>query len=410
MSPSAEPQATGSTALQLRVRDTLGQVRDVQLPGPSAPDAVRQAAQLGWQVLAIRHGAGHARPRSGSSAVAGFPLLMFSQELLALLDAGLHLTEAMTTLMAKARQPAERAVLQGMLTALHQGKPFSEALCSTAWACPELYLAAIRASEQTGDLPQTLARYVAYQTQLEAIRKKLVSAAIYPLMLLVVGGFVTLFLLGYVVPRFASVYDSAGRELPWLSLQLLRLGRTLHDHAVLAGVMVLGALGLAVGSVWRPQGRAWWAARLAAWPGLAPRVAEFRMARFFRAVSMLLASGIAMPKALGMVSDLLSGDQQRRLLQARRDIDMGQPLSEAMLRAGLSTPVADSLIRVGERSGQMADMLERLARFQDEDFARWLDWASRLLEPVLMTVMGLVIGMVVVLLYMPIFDLAGSLQ
>ena len=78
--------------------------------------------------------------------------------------------------------------------------------------------------------------------------------------------------------------------------------------------------------------------------------------------------------------------------------------------AGLASPVAESLIKVGERSGQLADMLERTARFQDDDFARWVDWASRLLEPLLMALIGLVVGAVVVLMYMPIFDLAGSLQ
>ena len=86
------------------------------------------------------------------------------------------------------------------------------------------------------------------------------------------------------------------------------------------------------------------------------------------------------------------------------------PLSQALGGQQLSGPVADSLLRVGERTGRMADMLERTARFHDEDFARWVDWASRLLEPVLMTIIGLIVGAVVVLLYMPIFDLAGTLQ
>ena len=90
-------------------------------------------------------------------------------------------------------------------------------------------------------------------------------------------------------------------------------------------------------------------------------------------------------------------------------IDMGARVLGVLLGAGLASPVAESLIKVGERSGALADMLERTARFQDEDFSRWVDWASRLLEPVLMAVLGLVIGTVVVLMYMPIFELAGSL-
>jgi len=403
----------------LTVRDAQGRVQQVSLRGRTPPDAVRQAAQQGWQVLAMDAAAASASVRvsGGGQALASvrtssgaFPLLLFSQELLALLDAGLNLTEAMATLSTKERRPAVQGVLQEMLQALRQGKPFSDALASTAWPCPEIYLAAVRASEQTGDLPQTLARYIAYQIQLEGIRKKLVSSAIYPVMLLLVGGFVTLFLLGYVVPRFSAVYDSAGRDMPWMSLQLLRFGRVIHAHWAITGGVVLMGLGALTLSVTRPSGRAWWALQVTRLPWLRHRVAEFRLARFYRAVSMLLASGIAMPKALGMVADLLSPAQQQQLTLARRAIETGHALSDALMQTGLSTPVAESLLKVGERSGQMAEMLERVARFQDDDFARWLDWASKLLEPVLMAAMGLVIGLVVVLLYLPIFDLAGSLQ
>jgi general secretion pathway protein F len=111
-----------------------------------------------------------------------------------------------------------------------------------------------------------------------------------------------------------------------------------------------------------------------------------------------------------MVAGLLNSAQQQALARSRLAIEEGQPLSMALAAQGLSTPVADSLIKVGERSGQMAQMLERTASFADDEFSRWVDWASRLLEPILMTVIGVVIGAVVVLMYLPIFELAGSLQ
>ena len=111
-----------------------------------------------------------------------------------------------------------------------------------------------------------------------------------------------------------------------------------------------------------------------------------------------------------MVTGLLSGAQQTRLIRCQRAVEQGQSLSVALVASSLAHPVAESLVRVGERSGQMAQMLERTAQFVDDDFARWVDWSSRLLEPVLMVVIGVVIGVVVVLMYLPIFDLAGSLQ
>jgi general secretion pathway protein F len=398
---------TTNNRLRLRVRRADGTSAWVEYADVTEAEAVRRALASGGKVLAIEQAA-----QSSASTHSGprFALLLFSQELLALLDAGLNLTEALSTLHAKERQPLVRDVLTQILVALREGRNFSDVLESMPLHFPDVYAATVRAAERTGDLRQALSRFIAYQLQFDTIRKKLISAAIYPVMLLAVGGFVALFLLGYVVPRFSAVYESSGRELPWLSSVLLGFGKAIHGHwqIALLGLMTVGAL-----LVWvlaRPQGRA----ALMNWflllPWFADKASEFRQARFYRAMSLLLASGIALPRAMGMVNGLLGPTEQGRLAQARGAVEQGQAFSTALLAVGLANPVAESLIKVGERSGQMADMLERTARFQDEDFARWIDWASKLIEPILMTVMGIVIGAIVVLMYMPIFDLAGSLQ
>lgn len=383
-----------------------GAVRWVEHANLAEADAVRAVVAQGGKVLAVER----ILLAESAPARARFGLLLFSQELLALLDAGLNLTEALATLYAKERQPLARDVLARMLQSLQEGRNFSDVLAAMPQHFPEVYSATVRAAERTGDLPQALARYIAYQLQFEAIRKKLVSAAIYPVMLLTVGGFVSLFLLGYVVPRFSAVYESAGREIPWMSAMLLGFGKAIYSHwqIALVGLVAVGAM--VFWAVSRPAGRAALLQAVLRLPWLADKAREFRLARFYRAVSLLLASGIALPRAIGMVTGLLGPAEQARLAQARQAIEQGQSLSTALLAAQLASPVAESLIKVGERSGQMAEMLERTARFQDEDFARWVDWASKLIEPILMTVMGVVIGAIVVLMYMPIFDLAGSLQ
>lgn len=411
MCPTAEGGSVGvsaSTRVQLRVRGGDGRVRSLEFTGLGPAEAVRRAVARGLQVLAIDTPVA-AAPVGGGSGAA-FPLLLFSQELLALLDAGLNLTEALDTLWAKERQPAARAVLADLLGALRQGRNFSDVLAAAPRHFPEVYVATVRASERTGDLPRALARYIAYQQQFDGLRKKLVAAAIYPVMLLAVGGFVTLFLLGYVVPRFASVYESAGRELPWMSAALLSFGLLIHAFWPLAlGALAVAGAGL-VGVLGRAAGRAWLLEQVLRLPGFAARANEFRLARFYRALGLLLASGIALPRALGMVGGLLGAAQRAGLARSRLLVEQGLSLSQALGAEGLASAVAGSLLQVGERSGQLADMLERTARFHDEAFARWIDWASRLLEPLLMTLIGLVIGTVVVLMYMPIFELAGSLQ
>jgi general secretion pathway protein F len=395
--------------LRLKVQGADGQARVLEFIDTDEAGAVRKAEARGLRVLAVEEqGAGGAAP--AAAARVRFPLVLFSQELLALLEAGMNLAEAIATLHAKERVAPVRAVLASVLLALREGRNLSDVLAALPQHFSEVYVATVRASERTGDLPQALSRYIAYQSQFEALRKKLVSAAIYPCMLLAVGGFVTLFLLGYVVPRFSVVYESSGRDLPWMSAMLLAFGKMMYANWQLA-LAALFAAGAALGwGMSATRGRAWLLDRVLGLPWLAQRADEFRLARFYRAVSLLLASGISLPRAMGMVGGLLGPQQQAGLAQCRLAIEQGQSLSVALVAAGLASAVAESLVKVGERSGQMAEMLERAARFADDEFSRWVDWASRLLEPVLMVVIGLVIGTVVVLMYMPIFDLAGSLQ
>jgi general secretion pathway protein F len=400
--------SSGMIPLRLKVQSAGGDVGTLEFSGISQADAVRRATARGFTVLALES-AGKAADESATGRES-FPLLLFSQELLALLEAGLNLVEAMTTLLAKERQSFTRVVLQKLLQALHEGRNFSDVLAMLPQHFPQVYIATVRASERTGDLPQALSRYIAYQIQFDTLRKKLVSAAIYPVILLSVGGLVTLFLLGYVVPRFSVVYESSGRDLPWLSAMLLVFGKYIHAHwlPVLLALCTGGAI---LGWMFRQaEYRTWMLDQVLRLPFFAVRAEAFRLARFYRAVSLLLSSGIALPRALEMVTGLLSPAQQIRLAQGRVAVEQGQSLSAALLAHDLVTPVAESLIKVGERSGQMAQMLERTARFADDEFMRWIDWALRFLEPILMMLIGMVIGTVVVLMYLPIFELAGSLQ
>jgi len=395
--------------MQVRLRvmgsDARPHIIDMEVASPG--EAVRQAVARGVRVLGIES---NSASRSKHSRRGAFPLLLFSQELLALLDAGLNLTQALDTLHAKESRAWVKELFGTLLQSLREGRAFSDSLARHPQHFPDVYVATVRAAERTGDLPQALGRHIAYQLQLDGLRKKLMSAGIYPAMLLIVGGCVLLFLLGYVVPKFSVVYESANRELPWLSAALLGFGKTIYEHWVSFATglaLVVTALALLLS---RKEVRRKLADVSLRIPVLARRAADFRLTRFYRAVALLLASGIPLTRALGMVSGLLSDSQQQALLAARRQVESGQALSDALLAHGLAGPVAESLVRIGESTGRLGDMLERTAAFHDEEFARWIDWASRLLEPLLMTFIGLVIGTVVVLMYIPIFELAGGLQ
>lgn len=337
-----------------------------------------------------------------------FPLLQFTLELMALLRAGLSLPETLDTLLEKETRPGVRPVLASARTRLFEGQSFSGVLASLPHAFPILYVTTVRASERSGDLVESLARYVDYHERLDLVRKKIVSASIYPAALLLLGGLVILFLLGYVVPRFSSIYAESGRDLPWMSALLLRWGQGVQEHGAAIGGAALAALAscaLLARSLLPRLGAA--ARRL---PAVGQRLATYHLARFYRSLGMLLRGGTALVPALAMVAGLLPHGMQAALAHATQRIREGVSLSDAMASAGLTTPVAARMLRVGESSGDMAAMMERIAAFHDEELARWIEWFTKLFEPVLMAAIGIVIGAIVVLMYLPIFELAGSLQ
>ncbi|MBC5784461.1 type II secretion system F family protein [Ramlibacter sp. USB13] len=376
------------------------------LEAPDAGAAQEQARAQGLAVLS-------ARPlRSFGDVIVrrrrAFPLLQFTQELVALLRAGLSLPETLETMVEKESRPEVRGTLQEVRDRLYEGRSFSQALEAQPAIFAPLYVATVRASERTGDLAEALARYIDYQEKLDVLRKKIVSASIYPAVLLGVGGLVTLFLLGYVVPRFSAIYAESGRDLPFLSRLLLDWGQLIQGRGdVLLAVLVVLAVGAVAG--WSRVRRAA-AAGVQRVPALRERLLVYHLARFYRTLGMLLRGGVPILPALGMVAGLLSPELREKLSVAVARVREGVALSDAMVGAGLTTPVAARMLRVGENSGDMAGMMERIAVFHDEELARWVDWFTKLFEPLLMAVIGVVIGAIVVLMYLPIFELAGSLQ
>src|SRR5207253_2623414 len=232
-------------------------------------------------------------------------LAVFSQQLVSLLDAGLSLVEALESLAQKESNNSTKHTLDRILARLYEGQTLAAAVAEHPATFPDLYDASVRASERTGALREALTRYIAYQEQADALRKTLVNACIYPAVLLVAGLLVTLFLMGYVVPRFSSIYEDVGSDLPFASQLLVR-------------------------------------------------------------------GGMPVVQALRMSSGVVFAASRAAYAAATRAVTEGQSLAEAMERNGLTTAVAARMLRVGERSGNMGEMMERIADFYDEELARWV--------------------------------------
>ena len=369
-----------------------------------------QLTQLGLRAISIQAdnpGALNLQRWLGVGRV-DFSVLLFSQELLALLNAGLGIVESTEALSEKETDAARRQVFEKLLHDLRSGKRFSVALQAQEAVFPVLYIGVVRAAEGTSDLPQALQRYVDYQKRLEAVRSKVISASIYPGILISVGLLVSLFLMVYVVPKFAEVYQGAGRELPFMSALMLSWGRFAAEHT---SWLLLALAGVAGSLLWlwqRIRKNGGWVVILAKLPQIGERVRIYELSRLYMTMGMLLQGGIVLVKAMEVVASVVSMDVQNKLARARHDIESGVSLSVAFESAALTTPISQRLLMVGERTGDLGKMLTQSALFYDEEITQWIDRFMRSFEPLLMTAIGLIVGVIVILLYMPIFDLAGS--
>ena len=375
-----------------------------ELDALNEADARKQANARGLRVLAVQGTRLQARGR------AKLALVSFSNELVALLEAGLSLTEAIDALTEKERDEAIRGILEGLRRRLYEGQSLSTALGEFPSCFPPLYVATVRASERSGAISEALRRFVVYQEQIDVLKKRLVNASIYPAVLLAAGALVVIFLVAYVVPRFAGIYEDIGGELPLASRLLMQWGQLLDAHGLAVLVGFLATTAMAVYGALRPGFRAAVGRSLARIPAIGRQLELYQLARLYRTVGMLLRGGLPVVTAFEMTRGLLAAAAQPRLAAATRSVREGQSLTDALAATALTTPVAERMLRVGERSGNMGEMMERIAGFYDAELSRFVEVATRLIEPAMMTVIGLVIGGIVVLMYFPIFELAGSIR
>ncbi|GLR13672.1 type II secretion system protein F [Chitinimonas prasina] len=375
-----------------------------ELDAASEEEARRFIESSGERLLALNTiSAGLARrPRA-------FNMTVFNQQLHSLLEAGQPIVDAIEILGRNDRAGRHRAIYDTLLQGLQQGKQLSEAMASLPSVFPPLYVAMVRASETTGTVRASIRRFMHYQKQLDEIRGKLISAAIYPGILVSVGFLVIAFLMLYVVPRFSAVFDDVAARKNATAGLVQIWGSFVREHTALAW---LGVLGLFVGLVVllvHPGLRGWLGRQMLSTPWLGEKVWILQLARLYRTLGMLLRSGVSVLSAMKMTEASLPLAMQGDLRIAAQGVSEGKSISLVMLENKLSTEVAHRLLLAGESSGNLDEMMERIADFYDQEVAGWIDMAGRLVEPILMVGIGLVIGAIVMMLYTPIFDLANAL-
>jgi general secretion pathway protein F len=396
----------------LRVFDSAGLVQTVCIEGDTQAGATAVAQSRGLRVIAVRSGSVRGQHGIGRSGLAGrrFNVELFARELAALLDAGVSVIDALRTLGSNERREASAAVYRDLLRRLEEGLALSNALELADHIFPAVLVACVKASEQTGGLAASLKRYSHNSAALQALRTRVVSASIYPAVLLAVGCSVAVFLLAFVVPRFAGLLEHSGRELPLLSQWLMAWGAVVHAHGQALAIGFVLCVLAAVAALRREAARSWFFDRLLALPGIGEQFRVYRQAQFFRTSAMLVDGGIPAVQAFELARGLVSRTDRAALAEAMERIRNGGKMSDAFLDGGLADPITYRLLTVAEKTGGLGPVLDKIAAFQEAHVSHAIDLASRVVEPVMMIVIGFVIGGIVVLMYLPIFQLASSVQ
>jgi general secretion pathway protein F len=377
-------------------------VAEAQLEAASEADARAQLSAQGQVVLSVRSAPGPvARPR--------FDTAWWCRELRTLLKSGMTVVEAIDTLAAGRHDTERDRVHGGLRAALMQGQSLSRAMTSVG-GFPQVLVASVIASERTSTLVDALDDYLRYEELVERLRRQAVSAAIYPAVVVGLGLAITLFLLLFVIPRFSRMYGDRHADLSAATDAVLWLSRLLQQQMgwVLAG---LAAAALLLVVAWQ---RGWLHALAAGLvehnTELRAQLDHFRLAKLFQALALMVRGGYTVDEALAVGEALDLGPRMgQQLAQTRAEIARGRAASGAFSGAGLTEPVTERLLAVGERTGAFDTVLRTIADRHAERFATFVERATRLVEPLLLLLVALVVGGIVVMMYMPIFDMANGL-
>ncbi|HSL50068.1 MAG TPA: type II secretion system F family protein [Candidatus Deferrimicrobiaceae bacterium] len=400
------------TVFSYRAADRRGQTIDGVMEAADARAVVERLQREAYFPIAIaaqdqrRRVFGLAWPETGRERVAGRDLVSFTQQLATLVEAGLPLDRALAIQAELAPTARLRAITADVLRGVRGGSSLADALgAHHPRPFSRLYVNMVRAGEKGGVLETTLRRLAGFLEESQEFRDALVSALIYPVLLTGVGAGAVVFLMAFVIPRFAVIFDDLGATIPLPTLILLEASAAIHRYwwllallgvgGVLAGRMVLAT----------PRGRLGADRLLLRLPLAGEVIVKSEVARFTRILGTLLRSGVAMIPALTVVRDMLGNQVLARAVEGLGDgVRRGAGLAQPMAEARAFPPLAVHMVRVGEETGRLEETLLQVAASLETDTRKLVKRLIALAEPCIILVMGVVVGFIVVAMLLAILS------
>jgi len=398
-----------------------GQLVQGQSDAPSVDTVLGQLRQRGLTPIRVEPstpgmaggslGAGGALPRFGrrrapSGPVKAVDVRALTSELSIMLRAGLALDNALRVLIEMSVKPSVKTLLEELLADVKGGAPFSRALNQRRELFGDFYINMVRSGEASGQMSQVLERLVAHMERLRQLREDVISATLYPAILLCVALLSLVVMLGFVVPQFEKLFHDMGDALPLPTRVIMTLGTGFRDYGLWIGLAVVALGWLTARWLATPAGRTWWQSRLLTVPVIGRLLYQYQLALFARALGTLLANGVPLLTALHIATETVDNVNLRAALGKMAPIvKEGGRMVRAMQATQAFEPLAVNLVRVGEETGRIGPMMNELAEVLDRNVTTGIKRSLTLLEPAMILVLGMMIAVIIVSILLGILSI-----
>ena len=394
----------------IKIADERGHLQQQVEHGYSEAEIRERYSQQGYLVYSVKpRGLWAGGPRSGRT-VKQSQFVIFNQQFLTLIKAGLPILHSLELLIKRQKDTKFKSSLENVRDRVKSGEFLSDAFAAQQ-AFPKIYTTTLMAGEKSGNMEEVLGRYIAFQRLALTFKKKLAVSLVYPTLLVSAVLCMVTFLVTFVVPQFATLFDTLGENLPWPTLLILSFGLNAKKFAP----FVLAALTLVALALWRWKSTDRGAERidraLLAMPLLGDIFLKYQVANFSRMLSTLLAGGLPLVPSLETAGASISSRSiLNGIAEATTRVREGQPLAKSLEEQKLFPELSVEMIEVGESTGALPAMLNSVAEFYEEDVQTALGAALALIEPVILIFMAIFVGGVLISLYMPIFSMGSGIH
>lgn len=388
-----------------RLRDTLGQTREGQLEAASIEEATQMLRRDGSYVLELEE----ADDELGlfPSRVRKRDLIYVTTQLAIMVDTGITLSVALGSIMQQERNPSLRKVLSELKTKVEQGDDFSAALAEHPKLFDKTFISLIKASEATGTLGEMLNRLATYLRKEVDTRNKVRAAMAYPTVMLAVATGATIFLLTFVMPKFAPLFQSRGSALPASTRFMMMVSTAMINYWYVWIISVIVLIGSVLYALRTTPGRRVWDWLKINSPIIGPMFRKVAITRSIRTLGTMIASGVSMLDALRLSAEVAGNYYYEKMwLEVLEQVTSGKQIHETINGNDLVPPVLVQMISSGEETGKLDDVLSRVSNFYDQEVETSLKTVTSMLEPLMITAMGVVIGGIGMSLLLPIFSLS----